>query len=437
MGLIKAAIDSVGATLADQWLEVVEPDQMSEGIVLCSGRSVRQDSRRGSNKSGTQDLITNGSAVHVYDNQAMLVVDSGRVAELSAEPGVYTIQRSEQPSVFTGPFGDSLKETFNRFKYGGIPSQRMQVFYINLQEIKNIRFGTANPLNYFDEFYNAELFLRCHGSYSIKIVDPIKFYQEAIPRDAQRVHIDEVKEQYMAEFLEALQTSINQMSVDGIRISQVASKMRELSKYMADTLDDSWRELRGIEVCSVGIASISYDEESRELLKMRSSGTMLQDPSVREGYVQGAVARGIESAGSNEAGAGAAFLGVGMGMNAAGGFMGAASASNQAQMQQGYAPPGYQQGYPGGYPQQNQRYGQAAPYIPTQQTPAPHAAQPAGANAWSCQQCHSSNTGKFCPQCGHPAPVQPQGGPTHCSGCGQAFHGPAPAFCPQCGTRQS
>lgn len=79
-------------------------------------------------------------------------------------------------------------------------------------------------MQYFDNFYNAELFLRAHGTYSIRIVDPLKFYAEAIPRDATHVHIDEIKEQYQNEFLEALQVSINQMSVDGIRISQVTSR---------------------------------------------------------------------------------------------------------------------------------------------------------------------------------------------------------------------
>ena len=108
--------------------------------------------------------------------------------------------------------------------------------------------------------------------------------------------------------------------------------MRELSRYMRDTLDEEWLQMRGMEVCSVGIASITYDEESRKLIDMRNQGAMLSDATVREGYVQGAVARGMEAAGSNSAGAGLAFMGMGMGMQAGGGFMQAASQSNQTQM---------------------------------------------------------------------------------------------------------
>ena len=73
----------------------------------------------------------------------------------------------------------------------------------------------------------------------------------------------------------------------------VASKGRELGKYMSDTLDEDWKTMRGMEIQSVGIASISYDEESQKLINMRNQGAMLSDPSVREGYVQGAIARGM------------------------------------------------------------------------------------------------------------------------------------------------
>ena len=41
----------------------------------------------------------------------------------------------------------------------------------------------------FDYFYNAELFLRAHGAYSIKIFDPLKFFAEAIPRNKNVVDI--------------------------------------------------------------------------------------------------------------------------------------------------------------------------------------------------------------------------------------------------------
>lgn len=77
------------------------------------------------------------------------------------------------------------------------------------------------------------------------------------------------------------------MSVDGIRISHVASKAMELAQYMGEVLDESWNEKRGMKIESVGINSISYDESSKQLIELRNKGAMLSDPTIREGYIQG------------------------------------------------------------------------------------------------------------------------------------------------------
>ena len=100
----------------------------------------------------------------------------------------------------------------------------------------------------------------------------------------------------MAEFITALQAAINQMSADGQRIL-CSLKSVELSKYMQTALDEDWRTNRGMEIVSVAVASISYTDDSTKLINMRNEGAMLSDPGVREGYVQGSLARGMEAAG--------------------------------------------------------------------------------------------------------------------------------------------
>ena len=398
MGLIKAIGSAIGGSLADQWLEVIEPDDMSDNTVFTKGVTVRKDDKRGSNRKGTEDVVSNGSMIHVYPNQFMMLVDGGKVVDYTAEEGYYKVDNSSIPSLFNGTFKEALIESFQRIKFGGVTPSKQKVFYINLQEIKGIKFGTRNPINYFDSFYNSELFLRAHGTYSIKVTDPLKFYMEAIPRNAQNVDINDINEQYLNEFLEALQSAINQMSADGTRISFVTSKTRELSKYMAETLDADWNQMRGMQVQSVGIGSLSYDEESQKLINMRNAGAMLSDPSVREGYVQGAMARGVEAAGSNEAGAGAAFVGVGLGMNAAGNMAGAFSSSNQQQMQQ----------------QQSQQPQQAA-------------------GGWKCA-CGADNASgmAFCPSCGSKKPERQAS--AFCPNCGAKAQ-PGAKFCAGCGNK--
>lgn len=397
MGIIKAIGSAISGGLADQWLEVFEADDMGEQTVFTSGVLIR----RGQNTKGTNNTVSNGSVIHVYDNQFMMLVDGGKVVDYTAEPGYYKVDNSSLPSLFNGQFGDSLKDSFNRIKYGGQTPTAQKVFFINLQEIKGIKFGTRNPINYFDNFYNAELFLRAHGTYSVKITNPLQFYAEVIPRNADRVEIDEINEQYLSEFLEALQSSINQMSADGTRISYVTSKARELGKYMSTTLDEEWNQTRGMEIQAVGIASVSYDEESQKLINMRNEGAMLGgDASVLRGMAVKNLTEGVRDAGSNAGGAMTGFMGVGMGMQQFNTSMeglntmtaGMAGTQPQAAPQQAAAP---------------------------QQTAAP-------ANSWTCE-CGASNTGKFCSECGKPAPAPVNSWTCE---CGTVNTG---KFCSECG----
>ena len=458
MGILKAAKTAISGALSDQWFEAIEPDDMGDNTVFSRGVQVRRG--RGSNGNGSEDMVSDGSIIHVYPNQFMILVDGGKVVDYTAEEGYYRVENSAAPSMFNGQFGDTLKESFNRIRFGGITPTAQKVYYVNLQEIKGIKFGTRNPVNYFDNFYNAELFLRAHGTYSIKVTDPLKFYGEVIPKNADRVDIDSINEQYLSEFLEAFQTSVNQMSADGTRISFVTSKSRELGRYMADTLDEEWNKLRGMEIQSVGIASITYDEESQNLINLRNKGAMMGDPGIREGYVQSTIAEGLKNAGSNSAGSLAGFMGMGFGMQTGGGFMGAASNTNMQQMQnQGnWSAAGAQQagmnpgpGVPAGVRQTGMDPGPGAPAGTAQAGMNPGAGAPAGTAqsgvnpgagapvgtaqsgmnpgpgtaGWYCPNCGTPNSGKFCSECGNPRPAADW----TCS-CGTVNSG---KFCSECG----
>ena len=401
MGIIRAATGSIGGALADQWLEVIQADNMGGSTVMTTGVAVRRNDKRNQNKKGSVDVISDGSIVQVAENQFMLLTDGGKVVDYSGEAGYFQVKNQNAPSLFNGDFGEAVENTFERVKFGGVTPFSQKVYFINTQEISNIAFGTVNPINYFDDFYNAELYLRCHGYFSIRIVDPLKFYTEAIPRNASRVNVEDINKLYLAEFLTALQASIGKMSVDGIRISHVTSKSRELASYLSTTLDEDWTQKRGMIIESVGISSISYDDASKKLIDMRNQGAMLSDPTIREGYVQGSVARGIEAAGSNKAGSMAGFMGVGMGMQAGGGFMGAASSSNQAQMERDAA-----------------NKPQPAPASPNQ-----------AAGAWTCS-CGATASGNFCSGCGGKKPEAPKA--AFCSNCGTTLP-PGAKFCSSCG----
>lgn len=460
MGIIKVLADSVKGGLADQWLESVEPPaSMGNTVAFAPGVKVRRNDSRNSNVKGSDNTVSDGSLIHVYPNTMMILVDGGKIIAASCEEGYYQVSNTTMPSIFAGNLGGSVKETFNRIKFGGTTPRTQHVYYINLQEMRGITYGTDNPLNYFDSMYSAELFIRAHGTYSMKIVDPLKFFSEFVAKGDMVANnsIDmsniENKRQLNGEFLTALGDSLGKMSVDGYPIYQIQGKTADLTRYLSDALDDTWKGRRGLVILETTI-SVSYDEDSKKLVMSRSEGMMFGNQQVQSGYMAKNVAEGIKAAGSNPGGAMNSFIGMGMGMNMGGNIMQGYQQQANQQPQGGYQP---QQG---GYRPQQGGYAQGAaagvaagvagaaqqPKADTWRCecgaensgkfcnqcgkPKPAPAAETKAQGWTCE-CGTVNTGKFCQECGKPKPAK-----LKCPNCGfEPDDGNKPKFCPECGTK--
>ncbi|MEE0265594.1 MAG: SPFH domain-containing protein [Acutalibacteraceae bacterium] len=448
MGIIKAAINSISGNLGDQYLEAIEPPSSFSGsVVFAPGVKVRANDPRNTNKNGSDNIVNNGSIIQVWPNMMMIIVDGGKITAASCEPGYYKVDNTTAPSLFAGEFKDTLTDAFERWKFGGITPRTQRVYYINTQEILNIKYGTANPINYWDTTYNAEVFIRARGTYSLKIVNPFKFFAEVISKgDAlakETIDFNDIKGHFNGEFLTALEDSLGKMSNDGIPFHQIRGNTKNLTKYLADALDEEWKELRGMEIISTTFTS-SYDEKTQQIMSTRLEAMSMADPNAQAGYMAKNVAEGIKAAGSNAGGATNAFLGMGMGMNMGGNIM------QGYQQQQNYQPPqqfqqqrggfqqgGYQQGgFQQGYqqPMQPQQPMQqpAQPQQPAETQAFAGAATSASSDTWTCS-CGAENAGRFCQQCGQqkpePAP-QPSADGWVCS-CGTQNKG---KFCMECGS---
>ena len=130
MGLIRAAMGSVTGAIKDQFLDAVEPYDMGEHTVFTVGRMKQKQSF-----GDKGEVISNGSVIHVYDNQFMILTDGGKIIDYTAEPGYFVVDNSSSPSMFSGEFKESLLDAWERFKFGGGSPKEQRVYYINLQEI--------------------------------------------------------------------------------------------------------------------------------------------------------------------------------------------------------------------------------------------------------------------------------------------------------------
>ena len=431
MGIIKAAVSMAGGALADTWLEVIEADSMSNTTLMTNGVKVRKDDKRGSNRKGTEDVVSNGSVIHVYENQFMILVDGGKIVDYTAEPGYYKVDNSTMPSMFNGQFKENLKETFSRFKFGGTTPYKQQVIYVNTQEIQGIKFGTVAPVSYYDPTLDLDLQLRSHGTFTLKITNPLMFYGEVAPKNGAEVDFGpdmdpdsasgQIRQTLMSEFMGEFGAALNRVSNDNIRVTQVVSQGPAITKYMREAMDEDWRNSRGIEIQSVGIGAITLSDESQAIMNERSRAAAYKDPTMLNAYMGTAMARGMEAAGSNEGGAMNAFLGMGVGMQntGIGGFMQnnqQAAQQQQAQQQQAPQTPASGWSCPCGQPNNQGKFCSDC-----------GKEKPTAAKEWLCA-CGAKNTGKFCSECGKQPSIEKT-----CAKCGKEGLPSEMKFCPECG----
>ena len=278
MGFIQAFTGALSGTLADQWKDIITAGHFGEYTVVAPGVYQQTNNGRGTNFKGSADVISNGSKIFVPENVAAFIFSQAGIEDVISEPGGYEYQ-SGQASVFNGDgFKDSIvKQAADRFGYGGQTSDQKYIAFVNLREIRGMRFGTRGPVVYHDRFYGADLEIMAYGTFSLRVIDAVAFVRNFLPANVRSYAFDgpEARQQISAEFIQAFIVAINSLS-STYRISELPSHAGSISDAIADdgAALGSWITRFGLDVTQVGIESIEFSAESRELVKQFSANMM-------------------------------------------------------------------------------------------------------------------------------------------------------------------
>lgn len=433
MGLMKAVTGALGGTLADQWKEFFYCEAMDNDVLVMKGQ--KRVSGRSANNKGNDNIISNGSGIAVADGQCMIIVEQGQIVEVCAEPGEFTYDTSTEPSIFSGKLSESVMKTFQtvgkRFTYGGDTGKDQRIYYFNTKELMDNKFGTPNPVPFrvVDSKIglDVDVSVRCSGVYSYRIADPLVFYTKVCGNVTESYTRDQLDTQLKTEFISALQPAFAKLSDLELRPNQIVAHNTELEQAMNEALSVKWGQLRGLEVVSIALGSVTLPPEDADMIKQLQRTAVLQNANMAGAALVGAQADSMRAAASNSAGAMTGFMGMGMAMNAGG-----INAQNLYAMGQ-------------------QQAQQAQPAQPAVSTPSQDSwkcscgatvtgkfcpecgakkPQPVQTDTWKCQ-CGAINTGKFCQQCGRAKPADQ--GEWTCPQCGTVNQG---KFCQNCGTRK-
>lgn len=328
MALIQAFAGALGGVFADQWKDIITSDIFDEHTVVMPGVWRRTNNGRGSNVHGSDGVITNGTKIYVPDRTAAFVFDQGGVEAVITQPGGYEYRNGESTVFDYGGFASSViqavaHEVGERFSFGGQPPVTKRVAFVNLREVRGIRFGTPGPLVYHDMFYDTDLEVRARGVFSVRVTDAVSFVCNFLPANTGFYTFEDprARSQIMSEFMQSFAVAVNELS-DKYRISQLPGRSDEIVRHIVnnDVNAGSWNRRFGLDLVGVGIENIEFTPESRELVRLFSERRMelkaYEDVSARAGSMaaQQKIAQGVQENGLGDMG------GVLFGMNMAQGI---------------------------------------------------------------------------------------------------------------------
>lgn len=276
MGLIKAFSGAITSTIADQWKDIITAGNFREGTLV--GPGLLKQTNNSSFNNATPGVITNGSKIFVPENTAAFIFSQGGISDVITESGGYTFTNGEDSVLSGGSFTKSiLNKVVKRTSYGGQTDTEFRIAFVNLREIRNIKFGTRGTLIYHDMYYEVDLSVKTFGSFSIQIVDPEKFIRNFLPANELHYSINdkEVKDQLMSEFLHSLVSAINSLSVN-YRISQIPSQADKIVDHITSETSNagSWKSRFGFSLVRVGLESVDLSEDSQKMVNEFSKTRM-------------------------------------------------------------------------------------------------------------------------------------------------------------------
>lgn len=311
MGILQAFGGAVGGTFGDLWKDFFTVEAFDELEIVRPGVQESTNRGRGSNYRGSEGIITNGSRIYVPENTAAFIFGQGEIENVITEPGEYEYQGGED-TVFDGGSVDTIfDQVKDRFGYGGMLAAQKRIAFVNLREIRGVKFGTKGPQLFNDQYYKADLELVSHGVFSVKVTDPTLFVRNFLPANTSYYSFadPDARTQLVAEFLQSYMVAIGEMS-SKVRVADLPANATRMAQAIRDDTQNAgtWPERLGLQLMSVGIEAIRLTEESRATIdkfnQARVSVSAYEEvtPQAADVAARQKIASGVEAHGLGDAG---------------------------------------------------------------------------------------------------------------------------------------
>lgn len=319
---------------------------------------------------GKQQIKENAQLI-VRPSQMAIFVYEGKIADVY-EPGKYSLNTDTMPIMTTLSNWKTLFE--NHFK--------TDVYFINMKQFINQKWGTTNPIMMRDADFGI-LRLRGFGVFSFRVEEPVSFLKEVFGSN-KFYTVNEVNEHLKSLVVSSVSDVLAEAGIPAI---DLATQYDEIGRVAQARILERF-SVYGLTISDFVIENLSLPESVEEAIDKRTQMGALGDLNQ---YMKFQTAEAIRDAAKNEGG-GMASMGAGMGAGMGIGNMMAGAMAGKG--------------------------------TDTTEKEAPKVMV-------RCQDCGHlvDENAKFCADCGASMVKK-------CAECGASLVG-NPKFCPECGSKQA
>ena len=191
-----------------------------------------------------QNEIKNGAQLIVREGQQAVFVYRGQIADVFT-PGNYELTSENLP----------VLSTLQGWKHGFNSPFRSEVYFLNMRQVTDLRWGTPQPVTVRDPDFKM-VQVRANGLCVVRIADPEIFLREVIGTDSA-VEAEEITELLRRVITLAFSDMIMDTGLGAIDLQgQQVELSDKLRQFVQDRVDDEF----GLEITSVTM-NISLPDE--------------------------------------------------------------------------------------------------------------------------------------------------------------------------------
>ncbi len=244
--------------------------------------------------------IKNGARLIVRETQAAVFVNEGQLADIFKFAGTYTLKTQNLP----------ILSTLQGWKHGFESPFKAEVYFVNLRQFTDQKWGTMNPVMLRDPEFGP-LRLRGFGTYTMRVADPAALVRELVGTNPTFT-TEGIAEQLRSFIVSQMSDILGEAKIPAL---DLAAHYNELGAFAVEKLRPRFAEY-GLELTAFAVQNLSLPPEVEQALDRRTSMGITGDLGK---YTQFQAAEALRTS-SNQSGGGGGGAGgamaQGMGMAA-------------------------------------------------------------------------------------------------------------------------